>query len=283
MAIKIITDSASDIDGAEAKGLGIEMIPMAVTFGSEEYYDGETLTKEEFYRKLTKEKGSPKTSQITPFRFEEAFGRATKAGDEVIAILLSSGLSGTYEGAVRAAEKFKGKVFVLDSLSATVGERLLCQYALRLIGCGRSAKEIFEALESAKKRLCVMGVPATLEYLKRGGRISGAAALVGSMFDLKPIISVVDGRVKAVGKARGQKKSGELMTALVKARGGIDFSMPYGVLWTGLDEEAAARYIESSAELWEGHSDVPAYIVGSTIGTHIGPGAFGLAFFQKNQ
>lgn len=120
--------------------------------------------------------------------------------------MISSKLSGTYEAAKTAAEKFGGKVFVVDSLSAAVGERLLCQYALRLIGVGKTAKEVFDELERVKTKLCVTGVLETLEYLKRGGRISGAVAFVGGVLNLKPVVRVVDGEVKMIGKTRGQKK-----------------------------------------------------------------------------
>lgn len=279
MAIKLIVDSASDIGAQEAKEMGIEMIPMIIGFGDEEFYDGVDLTPKRFYEKLIGGKVMPKTAQITPFRFEEAFQKATKNGDEVVAILISSKLSGTYEAAKMAAEKFGGKVFVVDSLSAAVGERLLCQYALRLIGEGKTAKEVFDELERVKTKLCVMGVLETLEYLKRGGRISGAVAFVGGVLNLKPVVRVVDGEVKMIGKTRGQKKGGEFINSIVK-EAGIDFSMPYGVLWTGLDESIATKYIEDSAEIFEGRKDVPAYILGSTIGTHVGPGVFGVAFFE---
>lgn len=279
--IKLIIDSAADISAAEAKALGIEMLPMTIGFGDEEYYDGVDLLPEDFYRKLTTSKALPKTSQVTPYRFEEAFAKATENGDEAIAIVISSKLSGTYEAARQAAEKFGEKVYVVDSLSATVGERILCQYAMRLIGQGLVAKAVFEELERVKTRICVMGVLETLEYLKRGGRISGAVAFVGGMLNLKPVVQVIDGEVKMAGKARGQKKGGELMNGIVKQKGGIDFSMPYGVLWTGLDKSVAERYVAESAEIWEGQTDIPAYVMGSTIGTHIGPGVFGVAFFEK--
>ena len=233
------------------------------------------------YRKLEQEKTLPKTSQVTPYSFEKAFEELTRNGDKVIAIVISSGLSGTCASAKTAAENFKGKVFVVDSLSVSVGERLLCQYALRLIEKGKSAEEIFAILEKAKNKICIMAVLETLEYLKKGGRISGAVAFVGGLLNLKPIITAKNGKVIMLGKARGQKKGGEFMNRIVKERGGIDFSMPYGVLWSGLDEQIATKYIEESAEIWEGHTDIPTYILGSTIGTYGGAGVFGLAFFQK--
>lgn len=280
MAIKLMVDSAADIGAQEAKELGILMIPMIISFDGEDYFDGVDLSPIQFYEKLLKSDVLPKTAQVTPFRFEEAFKKATENGDELIAITISSKLSGTYEGAKQAAEKFGGKVFVVDSLSATVGERLLCQYALQLIGKGLSAKAVFENLERAKKKLCVMGVLETLEYLKKGGRISSAVAFVGGVLNLKPVVKVVNGEVKMIGKARGQKKGGELMNGLIK-EGGVDFSMPYGVLWTGLEEDIATKYIEESADIWEGRTEIPKYIMGSTIGTHVGPGVFGIAYFEK--
>lgn len=281
MAVRLITDSSADISAQEAKQMGITMIPMAITFGDEEYYDGVTLLPKEFYEKLTTEKMLPKTAQITPFRFEEAFAEGTENGDEVVAIVLSSKLSGTYEAARSAAEKFNGKVFVVDSLSAALGERLLCQHALAWIRQGKTAKEIFDELERVKKKLCVMAVLETLEYLKKGGRISGAVAFVGGMLNLKPVVKVIDGEVKMIGKARGQKKGCELMNQIIKNGDGIDFSMPHGVLWTGLDESIADKYVRESADVFCGHEDIPAYIVGSTIGTHVGPGVFGLAYFEQ--
>ena len=126
-----------------------------------------------------------------------------------------------------------------------------------------------------------MAVLETLEYLKKGGRISGAVAFVGGMLNLKPVVKVIDGEVKMIGKARGQKKGCELMNQIIKNGDGIDFSMPHGVLWTGLDESIADKYVRESADVFCGHEDIPAYIVGSTIGTHVGPGVFGLAYFEQ--
>ena len=280
MAVKILIDSSSDIDEKEATKLGIVMLPMQITFGVEEYFDGVDLLPDQFYEKLTTSKDLPKTAQITPYRFEEAFNDMTKDGDEVVAIILSSKLSGTFEAARQAAKGFEGKVFVLDSLSATVGERLLCQYALQLIEKGLSAKEVFEALENAKERICVMGVLETLEYLKKGGRISGAVAVLGTMLNLKPVVKLTDGEVKMAGKARGKKKGLEFLNGLI-GENWIDFSMPYGILYTGLDKAPAEEYILEHPEIWQDGADTPLYVMGSTIGTHVGPGVIGVAYFAK--
>jgi len=281
LAIQIIIDSASDISEQEAEKLGVRMIPMLINFGDETYLDGVDLLPKAFYEKLTTAKDLPKTSQITPFRFEEAFRCEVEKGNEVVAITISSKLSGTYEAAKQAAEKFPDKVFVVDSLSATIGERLLCAYALALIQSGKSAQEIVNALEKKKEKLCVMGVLETLEYLKRGGRISSAVAFVGGVLNLKPVVKIVDGEVKMIGKARGQKKGAEIMNDLISHGSGIDFSLPFGVLWTGTEDCAAMEYIQNNRYIFKEGADVPKYVVGSTIGTHVGPGVFGVAFFEK--
>ena len=280
MAVKIIIDSASDITAAEAEIMGVEMMPMSIQFGETEYQAGVNLSACEFYEKLAGVKELPKTSMINSYRFEEAFQRATKNGDEVLAIVLSSKLSGTYEAAKQAAAGFDGKVFVVDTLSAAAGERLLCLYALELIKQGKSAGQVFDELENAKHKLCVMAALETLEYLKKGGRISSTVAFVGEMLKIKPLVRLIDGEVKMVGKARGQKRASATLNDMVKACGAIDFTMPYGIIWTGLDEEVANNYATECAALLNGNT-APNYIIGSTIGTHIGPGVFGLAFFQK--
>ena len=280
MAVKIVTDSASDITAEEAKAMGITMVPMSLQFGEEEYQCGVNLSAKEFYEKLVVAKELPKTSMVSAYCFEEEFKKQTANGDEVIVVVISSKLSGTCDAAKQAATAFEGKVFVVDSLSAAAGERLLCMYALKLIQEGKSAGQVFDELEKVKHKLCVMAALETLEYLKRGGRISSAAAFVGGMLKIKPVVKMVDGEVKMVGKAHGQRRASALLNSIVKERGGIDFSMPYGVIWAGLDDGVAQNYIADCASYLEGRK-VPDYILGSTIGTHVGPGAFGWAFFEK--
>lgn len=282
MSIKIVVDSASDIDCEEAEKAGITLMPMEVRFGSEEFLDGVNLSHRRFFEKLVESEDLPQTSQINEYRFEECFSRLTAKGDQVIAILISSKLSGTYYCALRAAEKFKRNVFVIDSQNACIGERLLCQLALRLAKEGKSAAQIFEVLEQTKNKIKLLAVLDTLEYLKKGGRISAAAAFTGKVFSIKPVVSVVNGEVKLVGKAMGSKKGNNLLMQLVEKSGGIDFSKPYAVAYSGLSDEFLKKYLNDSATLWKDKTDhVPAYMIGSTIGTHVGPGAVAVAFFEK--
>ena len=282
MAVKIMIDSASDINAQEANEMGIIMVPMSITFENEEYLDGVNLLPTQFYEKLIESDVLPKTSLINAFRWEEEFAKHTSSGDELVVITISSKLSGTYTSAVQAAEKFDGKVFVVDSLNACIGERLLAQYALKLSAEGKSAKEIAEILNEKKNDVKVMAVVGTLEYLKKGGRISSTVAFAGKLLAIKPVLGVVDGEVKLIGKAMGSKNSNNLLNKLVTEAGGIDFSMPYGVIWSGLDDSMLKKYVQDSAYLWENETNnVPAYISGGTIGTHVGPGAVGVAFFKQ--
>lgn len=281
MAIKLMIDSASDINQEEANKLGITLLPIEVRFGDEEYLDGVNLLPHEFYEKLEGCKELPKTSQINPFRYEEAFEEVTKNGDEVIVITLSSKLSGTYLSAVQASEKFAGKVYVIDSLNACLSERILGLYALDLIKAGKSAQEIIDELNQAKTKINVMATINTLKYLKMGGRISSLVAFAGEAFSVKPVVAVVDGEVKMIGKAIGFKKGNQLVIKMAKEKE-IDLDKPFGLIYSGNDDTTVKKFAVETASLWGDKQDkINKYILGSTIGTHIGSGAVGFAFFEK--
>lgn len=283
--IKLLIDSASDIEQAEAQAMGIEMLPMEIQFGKESYFDGVNLSHRQFFEKLVESSDFPKTAQINEYRWGEAFAKLTGQGDKVIAITLSSKLSGTYTCAKNAAKGFGGKVTVIDSLNASTGERLLCLYALRLLAAHADADEIVRGLNEMKRKIRVIAVVDTLKYLRKGGRISGVAALAGEMLSVKPVVSVIDGEVKLVGKAIGSKRSNNLLIRLVQDCGGIDFSMPYGLMYSGLSDAYLKKYLCDSESLWKGHIEdperIPSYLIGSTIGSHIGPNAIGVAFFSR--
>ncbi len=284
MAIKIVIDSASDLDKVEAEQKGATLVSMEVRFDDEVYLDGVNLSNRRFFEKLIESDQLPKTSQINEYTFEETYEKLVNEGDEVIVITLSSKLSGTYNSAERAAKKFAGKVFVVDSLNACIGQRILFEYALRLVEEGKlSASEIAEKLNSKKKKVQLLGVLGTLKYLKKGGRISSVVAFTGEAFSIKPVVSVINGEVKLVGKAIGSKKGNNLLNQLVEKCGGIDFDMPYCVGYSGLSDDVLKKYLEDSQALWKHQTDsIPSFMIGSTIGTHIGPGAIAVAFFSKD-
>ena len=280
--VKILVDTASDVEMHEAEELGIYLIPMRVRFGDEEYSDGINLSHIEFFEKLIESDELPQTSQINEFSWEESFKKLIADGSEVIAITISSKLSGTYSSAVKAAEKFSGKVHVVDSIEACIGERILLQYAIRLVREGKNASEIAKELDCKKNKIQLLAVLDTLTYLRKGGRISSVAAIAGEMLSIKPVISIVNGEIKLAGKAIGSKKSNNLLNQLVERCGGIDFDMPYALAYSGLSDDYLQKYLRDSEHLWKGKTDnIPAYMIGSTIGTHVGPNAIAVAFFAK--
>ncbi|MBO7345464.1 MAG: DegV family protein [Clostridia bacterium] len=282
MAVKFLIDSASDVSKKEAESMGVSMLPMAITFGTEEYFDGVDLLPVQFYEKLVESSELPKTSQISAYRFEEEFERLTANGDQVVAIVISSKLSGTYNMACQASEKFNGKVFVVDSMSAATGERLLLEIGLSMAKNGSTAEEIYQELNKKKEKIVIMAMVDTLEYLKKGGRVSAAVAFAGQMLSIKPVVGIVDGEVKLLGKAMGSRKANNLLNQLVAQKGGIDFSLPCSGLWSGLSDALIQKYLRDSAPLYKESIDqVPVHILGPTIGTHVGPGAVGVAFFGK--
>ena len=281
MPVRIITDSASDIRPGEHEGLVV--LPLSVSIGSETYADGVDLTHERFYELLVEKDELPKTGQVNPYAFSRAFEDAYAAGDDVVCVTLSSKLSGTNQSAITAAAEAKVVVRVVDSMSVCVGERVLVEYALRLAAEGRSAVEIADELTAARDRICVVGLLDTLEYLRRGGRISAAAAGVGQLLSIKPVITIEGGEVKVLGKARGSKNGRNLLNEQVVGAGGIDFGLPVALGYAGLSDKLLRKYIEDSRGIWEAgfpDGELPVHTVGATIGTHVGPGAIALAFFR---
>lgn len=278
--ITIITDSASDISQNNNKG--VTVLPMTITFGEENYEDGVSLTPDSFYMKLIESSALPKTSQVSPYAFGQAYENALKSADYVIVITLSSKLSGTYQSACIAADDYDGRVFVIDSENVTVGEQILIDYALSLIDKGIEVNTIVSQLNTMRKRIRLVALLDTLEYLKKGGRISSGAAFLGNVLSIKPVIAIVDGEVSFLGKARGSKQGNNFLIQQVDTYGGIDYSLPVLLGYTGCSTVLMDKYIKDSSSLWEGRIPVPDIIqVGATIGTHIGPGGIAVAFFSK--
>ena len=278
--IRIITDSAADIANNTRDDLTV--LPLRILFGETEYLDGVNLSQKEFYEKLIESDELPKTSLISPFTFSEALEAAANAGETAIIITLSSKLSGTYQNAVLAAEDYSDSVFVIDSENVCIGEQILVQLALQLKDNGLSAAEIVETLENEKKRIRLLALLDTLEYLRKGGRISNAAGLVGGILSIKPVAGIKDGEVVVLGKARGSKNGNNMLLEQIQLSGDIDFSHPFMLAYSGLTDDLLQKYIKDNAALWQGQTDsLPVTMIGSTIGTHIGPGAIAVAYFSK--
>ena len=279
MSVKFVIDSASDILPADARAMDILCLPLKVIFGEQVYNDGADLTHSAFYEKLSESTALPTTSQVPPAAFAGCFEELVAQGHTVVAITLSSELSGTYQSACIAAADFRDKVFVVDSLNATIGERILLERGLALAQQGMGAEEIAATLEEEKKQIRLLAVVDTLEYLKKGGRISAAAAVAGTMLAVKPLIQVIDGRVRVTGKARGHKQAAKMLWQQLEAAGGVDDTRPYAVVYAGSENTNAKAFLEEYGDLLP--ANMPLHTLGCTIGTHIGPGAYGIAYFAK--
>lgn len=275
--IRIVTESASDYVKPFPENLTV--LPLTIRFGQEEFHDGVDIDHKMFFEKLISGKELPSTSLIPPGEFEAVYDKAEAAGETVIAIILSSKLSGTYQSAVLAADG-RENVYVVDSLNATLGEQILVKYALQLAEQGMPAAELVAEIERAKTTVNLMGLPDTLDYLHRGGRISKTVALLGGALNIKPVLRLVDGVVIMVGKARGSRNGNKYLVEEAK-KNGIDFSKPFCLGYTGLEDTLLQKFITDAAELWEGRENLPVSTVGATIGTHVGPDAVVLAFFGK--
>ena len=278
MNVKLIVDSTADLT-AQVRSR-VEVVPLTIHFGEEEFIDGVTIDSRTFYEKLIESDVLPTTSQATPFAFEEKFRQAVEAGFQVVCITCSGKLSGTYQSAVIAAEEFPGQVHVVDSQTIALGSAILTEYALTLVDRGMDAETIAWKLMQKREKVRLLAMLDTLEYLKKGGRISSAVALAGGLLNIKPIISVNGGEIRLLGKARGSRQGNNLLVQEIQKAGGVDFSMPLMLGYTGLSDALLQKYIQDSAALWEGHvEELPVSIVGSVVGTHVGPGAVAVAFF----
>jgi len=275
--VRIIVDSSTDMSARFNDQ--VEVVPLTVLFGEEEFRDGIDLTRNEFYRKLESGKDLPKTSQATPAAFEEVFSRLRKDGQEGLVITLSSKLSGTYESARMAAEGYP-EIRVVDSRNATVGAGILVEHALQCAEQGMGLPELAAEIEAMRERVCLLASLDTLEYLVRGGRISKTAGLAGGILNIKPVVTVEDGTVQVLGKARGPKKANNFLVEHIE-RCGVDYSLPILLGYTGTSDDLLQNYIRNSGSLWQGHVDeLDCAQVCSVIGTHVGPGAVAVAFFK---
>lgn len=279
MKTRIVVDSTADILPEYLDQ--IHTVPLTVSFGEEEYIDGVTIDHRTFYQKLIETDAMPSTSQASPAAFAAQYDQAAAADEEVVVITISSKLSGTYQSAMIAAAG-RSSVYVVDSENASVGCGILVGLALRYLRDGMTASAIAEKLQEDKKKIIVIALLDTLEYLKRGGRISKAAAFAGGLLNIKPVISIADGEIQLLGKARGSKMGNNLLVQQIQKVGGIDFTKPVLLGYTGLSDVLLQKYIEDSSYLWSASLDAVRYVsIGSVIGAHAGPGAIAVAFFRK--
>ena len=280
MSIRIITDSSADLTPADAQRLGVDIVSMSIQFGERSFLDGVDLDKARFYQLLAEGKESPSTAQPTPADFLKPLEAARAAGEEAVVITLSSVLSGTYQSALIAKEMCSyGPIYVVDSLSATAGVQIMTEYACKLRDQGLEAKDIAEKVEALKGRIRIFAVIDTLEYLRRGGRLSNLQAGLGTVTKLKPVISVREGAVAVVGKAFGTVAATKQLLKFLSEHP-VDNDFPAFALYSD-DKSRVDEFLPKLQEVNALPQDLRFCSIGPTIGTHIGPGAVGMAYVEK--
>ena len=264
MSVQIIVDST--VDMPERMKDRFRIVPLTVHFGAEEYIDGVTIDKHRFYERLVESDELPTTSQASPAAFDAT---------------IASKFSGTYQSACIAAAEYDN-IYVVDSKSAAIGSGILAEYALECADKGMDAKTIAETLEKKRDEICLIALLDTLEYLKKGGRISKTVAFAGGLLNIKPVITVVDGEIQVIGKARGSKQGNNLLVQKIHESGGIDFDEPIILGYSGLSDSYLKKYVEDSRNIWQDKADsLDSTLICSVIGTHTGPGVVAVAFFKK--
>lgn len=278
--VRIITDSAADFEPKELEQLQVHCIPLTVAFGETDYQENINLTKDQFYDLLIHSGHLPKTAQPSPQLLLDLFESARDDGDEAIYITLSSALSGTYQSALMTKELAEcDRCHVVDSLNATGGQRMIVEYAVKLRDAGKSAAEIIEGIADIRSRIVLFACIDTLEYLYKGGRISHTTYKLGTLANIKPIITVErSGQVGIPAKAMGMRKGMDYMVKKVEVLT-PDPEFPLYVMYTNnrsVAEALAARLATIGVAI----PDERIIQVGAGIGSHVGPDACGLVYVQ---
>ena len=277
MAIKIVADSTCDISKIEQQELGIDVVPLHVIFDAESYLDGETITATEFYKKQEQAKILPKTSQPNPSQFQPVFQKAIDNGDEVICIVISSKLSGTYSSALLARKSCTKpeNIHIVDSVTATVTMGLLVREAVKKKNEGATVEEVLLYLQNIIPRIQFVAFFGNLKYLKMGGRISASTAILGSMLSITPIISVAEGKFVQIGKVRGFKQITAFTKKFIEEHP-IDDNYPVMFAHSNCAEklEQFKNACKAIHPIVKSHVDM----LGATVTCQCGPGCFGIGY-----
>ena len=279
--IKIVTDTASDITPSQALALGVQMVTLNVTFGDVQYDQSQDDTFDLFYQMLAANKQLPVTSQPSPDAFLRIFEDAKQNGDEIVAILLSGSLSGTVQSATIAKEMCGYEnIHIIDSRQAIIGQRLLVEYAVQLTKDGKTGEDISAAILEASPRIRLYGALDTLKYLRKGGRIPATTEMLGTMMGIKPLVRLEGGVLSTAGKARGHAGAVTNMIRLVDEAPHFDPATPVYFGYTGTQKQLVA-FRQLCIQRYKLTNTVTCP-VGSVVGTHIGPGAFAIAYLAEN-
>lgn len=274
--IKILVDSSADCRVED--GIIDAFVPISVNIDGKEYQSGVNLTSDQFYELLPSCKEFPRTSQPSPQAFIEIFEQIKESGDQLIYLCLSSCLSGTYQGALIAKDMVDyDDIYIIDTLGVTHIIGALARYARQLINQGFLAGEIADRCEELKSKIKVYAGVDTLEYLYKGGRLSRASAAVGEVAGIKPIVTIADGRVESVGKCLGKIRAMNFIVDKIKSHN-LNSAFPIYSMYTSGTENVAA--LEEKLKN-NGYEIADRLQIGSTIGTHVGPGVYAVMFVEE--
>lgn len=281
MAVRIVTDSTADIPQGQAGALGIAVVPLTVFFGDQAYLDGVELDNAGFYHKLAASKDLPRTSQPSPASFQETYTRLIDEGaDAILSVHLSSKLSGTYQSACTARDSLpesarRAPIEVVDSLSISVGMSRAILLAAQDARAGLALDEIKARLLDQLARTRILAVLDTLEFVRRGGRIGGARAMLGNMLSVKPIISLKNGEVAPVEQPRTRSKAYARIAELLAQAGNVEY-----VAIAESNDEVGQQLAQVVKTVYSG--EMPIYKLGAVLGTHTGPGTAAIAYVTSS-
>jgi DegV family protein with EDD domain len=273
--VAIVTDSASDMDPARAASLGISIVPLLVSFGNDTFSAGVDMTREDFWTRVTTP-GAPiaTTAACSPGTFQIAYQKAFDEGAEsIVSVHVADALSGTIKAAQVAKQAFADReIHIVDSQSASMGEGMLAELGVEMSNAGATGNEIVTTLERRRPDLQVYLALETLEYLKRGGRISGTQAAIGTLLSVKPIIEIKDSRVETTERVRTRGKARERLVELLTVRPIERLSILHT---TQADVEGFAEQLIPKIPGGIDRSKVTIDLVGPSVGPHLGPGCVG--------
>lgn len=280
MSLKIIVDSGSDLSLKEAEKLGVILVSLSVKFGENHYIDGVDISKDEFFEKLENSKDYPVTGALSPEAYNQAFKKIKDDGDKAICITLSNDISGSYQSAKIASQGFEDCIYILDSNNCALSERLLVEYAVEKIKDGYTFEKLINHLEEVKSKAKIYAYVDTLEYVKKGGRLSKTAGIIGGLLNIKLILSInEEGKIYIPSKTRGIKSGLQELDKKLKEDGAYNSDKIY-LSYSGRSKENLFRFIDTYIKKYE-EIELDISQLGLTIGAHSGPGTVVVAFMKN--
>lgn len=279
MSVRIVTDSTADLPCDIVRKLNIEVVPLKVLFGTKEYVDGVNMDNKTFYRMLKESESLPTTAQVTPEEFTVRFQKILDKGDDIVAIFISSAMSGTSQSAHIAKQQLGAdNIYIIDSQTVTFELGFLVYEAALMAQGGLRASEIAMCIERMKQKSRLLAVVDTLEYLQKGGRLKAGAAVVGTILHVKPVISIEGGLVVNLAKPRGTKKAFSQIRDFIH-ESGQSLDGKRIIIGNTNAPDKVREFTDYIKSIWS-PSEILVFDIGTVVGTHVGEGAVGVVYLQ---